>query len=163
MEEQLFETIVNYRQIWPYIILCAVFLILLGILLYNLLKPDSLENRDQASKNLLKKEDLPKTNKLDKIDEKTLLQRLKKGLTKTRLHLNVHLAELFKTKQKLDSTVLEAIHETLYHSDIGVSTVEKLITHLESTLDSKKEYDFDTLKQELSHKALEIAKRIASA
>lgn len=55
------------------------------------------------------------------------LDRLKKGLTKTREILNTDIEDLFKGGKKLDGSTLEQLEEILITADVGVQTTMTLI------------------------------------
>lgn len=81
------------------------------------------------------------------------LQRLKTGLTKTRDALRGNLESLFTGKTKIDSGVLEKLHEALYRADIGVQTADKLVDHVRTTLGKEEAADWAAVSRELKAKA----------
>jgi fused signal recognition particle receptor len=58
------------------------------------------------------------------------LANLKAGLSRTRQAIGAGLADLFAGSPKLDSALLERIHETLYRADIGVRATDKLVASI---------------------------------
>ncbi len=81
------------------------------------------------------------------------LQRLKMGLAKTRDALRGNLESLFTGKTKIDSSVLEKLHEALYRADIGVQTADKLVDHIRTTLGKEDAADWTAVSRELKIKA----------
>lgn len=63
-------------------------------------------------------------------DSSSWLQRLRTGLSKTRLQLRDNLLRLMGSGQKLDESTLEQIHEVLYRSDMGAETADHLVETL---------------------------------
>jgi fused signal recognition particle receptor len=61
-------------------------------------------------------------------DQASWLNRLKQGLSKTRNQLN--LARLFGGRSAINDQLLEEVHETLYRSDMGVETADRLVGSL---------------------------------
>jgi fused signal recognition particle receptor len=87
------------------------------------------------------------------VDRAGWLHRLKTGLTKTRDALRGNLESLFTGKTKIDSGVLEKLHEALYRADIGVMTADKLVDHVRATLGKEEAADWDAVSWELKAKA----------
>ena len=157
MKEIVIQFAMQQTNLLLGIILSVLFFILLIVLISLLFKsekelsfPSHKKLQDQVSVNQSISEDLKE------IDSGSLLEKLKSGLAKTRLKLTSGIEEIFKGKNKLDGDSLESLYEILYQSDIGVSTVDKLIKHVESSIVPDSEYNIDFLKQELCNKSLEL-------
>jgi len=89
-------------------------------------------------------------------EEASWLTRLKAGLSKTRLSLQSNLSELFSKKQNIDENLLESIHETLYRSDLGVSTIDKLVDRLRHSLPKTQEISWEDVKNILAAESEKI-------
>lgn len=87
-----------------------------------------------------------------------LIKGLSEGLNKTRALLSGRLDALFQNKNPLDHKLLESVHETLYKSDMGVTTTDKLVAHLEAAARKEEVCDAGFVKDCLSKKVLEILK-----
>lgn len=68
-------------------------------------------------------------------DQSSWLNRLKQGLSKTRSQLN--LARLFGGKSVINDQLLEEVHETLYRSDMGVETADRLVASLKKKFSTR--------------------------
>jgi fused signal recognition particle receptor len=77
------------------------------------------------------------------------LDRLKKGLTKTREILNTDIEDLFKGGQKLDGSTLEQLEEILITADVGVQTTMTLIERVSKAKVSDAQGVKDVLKKEI--------------
>jgi len=73
-------------------------------------------------------------------EEKSLFQRLRQGLSKTRTALTGRLDRLFLGKKQITPDLLDALEEILYTSDIGVATTQELIQSVQEKI-SRKELD----------------------
>ena len=93
---------------------------------------------------------------VDNKSEKSLLRSLSDGLSKTRSVLSGSLDALFQNKSKIDRDLLDSVYETLYKSDMGVSTTEKLVAHLKTASEKKEACDSKFVKKCLGDKVLEI-------
>ena len=91
-----------------------------------------------------------------KKESKSLIKSLSEGLGKTRAALGGGLDRLFHGEKKLDRELLESVHETLYKSDMGVATTDKLVKHLEQTASGQDVCTSEFVKETLSKKILEI-------
>lgn len=97
------------------------------------------------------------------LDEKTILQQLNTGLNKTRNLFHQHLTRVFQQKNCLKSDVIEALHEMLYRSDMGVATVEKLVSSVEQKYRDQSDVSLDVVKSHLRQKVLEITEDAANS
>lgn len=79
------------------------------------------------------------------INPEKWLQKLKSGLSKTRTLLYENLKPLFLTKNKLDDELLEKIYATLYKADLGVKTVNSLISDLKKQIKKEEIINFDVI------------------
>jgi fused signal recognition particle receptor len=79
-----------------------------------------------------KKRDTPSTS-----EHRTLFQRLRQGLSKTRHTLAGRLDRLFLGKKEITEDLLEELEEILFTSDIGVTTTDELIDLLKEKLNRK--------------------------
>lgn len=68
-------------------------------------------------------------------DQKSWLGRLKQGLSRTRNQLN--LSRLFGGKTVINDQLLEEVHETLYRSDMGVETADRLVASLKKKFSAR--------------------------
>ncbi|MCX6116550.1 MAG: signal recognition particle-docking protein FtsY [Proteobacteria bacterium] len=84
-----------------------------------------------------------------KISEESWVSRLAAGLARTKESLTGGLKSLFGTPVKLDSAILEKIHEHLYRSDIGVKTADRLIEGLKEDLTSSDTHAWPDIKRSL--------------
>lgn len=66
----------------------------------------------------------------EEFDRTSWVQRLHKGLRKTRDHLNSGLAAIFSRADPLEGETIENLREVLFRADLGVSCTEKLVDHL---------------------------------
>lgn len=87
-------------------------------------------------------------------DNASWLSRLQHGLSKTRHSLQSSMSTLFQGK-KIDESTLETLHETLFRSDIGVATADKLVEHVNKSLKGKNS-NWEEVKTELHQAAYEI-------
>lgn len=65
------------------------------------------------------------------LNDQQWFQKLKKGLSKTRNQFTDRLSAIFSDRKILDDELLEELHETLFRSDLGIETTEKLVSHIE--------------------------------
>ena len=87
-------------------------------------------------------------------DDASWLSKLQQGLSKTRNSLQNSMSNLFQGK-KIDDTTLESLHETLFRSDIGVATADKLVGHVNNSLKGKNS-SWEEVKNELHKAAYDI-------
>ena len=66
--------------------------------------------------------------------ELTWAEKMTRSLTRSREFLSLQIAGLFGAGAKLDESLLEKIHETLYRADFGVATTEKMIGQIKLAL-----------------------------
>ncbi|MGQ9559000.1 MAG: signal recognition particle-docking protein FtsY [Candidatus Oleimicrobiaceae bacterium] len=66
----------------------------------------------------------------------SVVDRLRSGLTKTRLVLNERLARVVGTRRVVDDLLLDQLEEALIAADVGVAASEKLIAQLREALRS---------------------------
>ncbi|MBT8381782.1 MAG: signal recognition particle-docking protein FtsY [Ignavibacteriaceae bacterium] len=82
------------------------------------------------------------------------LEKLKKGLTKTRTKLFNSVTEVFTGKIKIDDETLEKLEEILISADIGYELVEKIVENVRVKLKSEKDRSnisiINTIKDELT-------------
>jgi fused signal recognition particle receptor len=82
-------------------------------------------------------------------EQKSILQRLRYGLSKTRTHLTGRLDQLFLGKKEITEDLLEELEEILFTSDIGVVTTGRLIDSVQDKLKRKELKDPEKLKDVL--------------
>ncbi|MFK7825007.1 MAG: signal recognition particle-docking protein FtsY [Oligoflexales bacterium] len=141
-----------------------VFLVLM--MLSKLLAPHThVESKDQSGEpdeTLLvstpssdkKDSDAAVIKEIKATDKASWLGKLQQGLSKTRNSLQSSMSNLFQGK-KIDDTTLESLHETLFRSDIGVATADKLVGHVNSSLKGKNS-SWEEVKSELHKAAFDI-------
>lgn len=84
---------------------------------------------------------------------RSLFQRLKNGLSKTRQILNTDINKLFDGKRQIDDELLEELEEILITADIGVKTTTELIQGISKKVSSEK-LDSDGFKKILKQEIL---------
>ena len=104
---------------------------------------------------ILKK--IPK-NKKTPPSPKNWLSQIPSGLSKTRSFFHTSLSEIFSDGRQLDKETLNKIHETLYRSDMGIKTVNKLVRQLQDS-HSNEQPNLADIKETLRTKSLEILKK----
>ena len=82
--------------------------------------------------------------------------KLKNGLSKTKVSINEKINNVFSNFRKVDEDLLEELEEALIMSDVGMETSEKIIEELRSKIKKDKIEDADEVKQALK----EIIKNI---
>ena len=82
--------------------------------------------------------------------------KLKNGLSKTKVSINEKINNVFSNFRKVDEELLEELEEALIMSDVGMETSEKIIEELRSKIKKDKIEDADEVKQALK----EIIKNI---
>lgn len=85
---------------------------------------------------------------------------LKTALKKTEENFFGRLRKAFSNSDK--KQVVEEVEEILYTSDLGPTTVQKLMTAIDSELNSKQASDLHQVKEALRHEMLEILKPVQS-
>lgn len=96
----------------------------------------------------------------------SLIERLKKGLEKTRSKIGMGFKNIFKSNRNIDADVLEELEALLLQSDMGVRPVDKLIQDIHAAWktgvikDTNEIYDFlkNKIKQNLSKWNTELKK-----
>lgn len=68
----------------------------------------------------------------------SLFKKLRSGLAKTRSKLSSALASVLVAGRKIDSQLLDELHDTFISADIGVASTDKLITELQDAYRSRK-------------------------
>lgn len=106
-------------------------------------------------KSLVRRETSP-LEEAQKEKNHLIFKNLSVGLEKTRVFLSHSIDSLFHGKTSIDEDLLESLHETLYRSDMGVTTTDKLISHLRKTVANEKNCDSSFIKDCLSKKILEL-------
>ena len=95
-------------------------------------------------------------DKNDADQEKSLFQRLQKGLSNTRSTLAGRLDRLFLGKKEIDEDFLEELEEILFTSDIGVATTQDLINSVQEKVARKELKDPKKLKDAFKDVVLSI-------
>jgi fused signal recognition particle receptor len=83
------------------------------------------------------------------VQDKSVFQRLRQGLSKTRATLTGRLDRLFLGKKEITDALLEELEEILFTSDIGVATTQQLIHSVQEKVDRKELKDPEKLKDVL--------------
>lgn len=84
------------------------------------------------------------------------LKRLKQGLQKTRNAFEEKMGGIFSGAKKLDQDILDELHESLFRSDIGVATTDKLVNHIQKTLGHEPKVTWAQVQAGLRDKAVEL-------
>jgi fused signal recognition particle receptor len=84
-----------------------------------------------------------------RVQDKSVFQRLRQGLSKTRATLTGRLDRLFLGKKEITDALLEELEEILFTSDIGVATTQQLIHSVQEKVDRKELKDPEKLKDVL--------------
>ncbi len=95
---------------------------------------------------VIPKEEPPAEKPKPKVDEASLFQRLRKGLTKTRESFVKKLDTFLAHYKKIDEELFEDVFSALIAADVGVSTSEQLIELVKERLESKKLEDPQSVK-----------------
>ena len=106
-----------------------------------------------------KKTALNKTE-VTEVGSSSFMKSIAEGLGKTRSLISGGLDALFQSKTKLDGDLLESVYETLYKSDMGVKTTEKLVAHLKDKAAHEEICDSQFVKKCLSEKVFQILKDV---
>ena len=77
----------------------------------------------------------------DILDEKGFFERLKEGLAKTHLSFVSRIEELLAGRTSVDDELIENLEEALILSDIGVATSQRIIEHLQESVERKELQD----------------------
>jgi len=85
----------------------------------------------------------------DKEEERSLFDRLREGLSKTRAGLTERLDSLILGKRKIDEGLLEEIEEILFTSDLGVTASRELIDIVRAGVERKELDNPEVLKEAL--------------
>lgn len=109
--------------IW--ILACLGFILFL-ILLYYLFV---VRQRRVSGTSKIEKNELKAADERQESIQQNWLENLRSGLSKTRDSMRHGLQQLFQ-KTKITDEVLESLHELLYKADIGVKTVDKLVSKI---------------------------------
>ena len=89
-------------------------------------------------------------------DNPGLVERLRRGLTRTRSNLGEGLASLFRGHRQIDDELLEELEMLLVGADIGVETTTRLIDELSSEISRKQLADSDSVLTALREKLAAI-------
>ncbi len=81
---------------------------------------------------------------------------LKEALSNTRSNLFGRIKNVFSSSSGNSDEDLEALEEVLYTSDLGASTVQKLMEGMTEKLNSQEQKDFEKVRLALKHEMLEI-------
>lgn len=93
---------------------------------------------------------------LKQTDRMSWLMRLKTGLAKTRDSLQKSLEGIFVGKTRIDTEVLEKLHEVLYRADVGAQTADKLVDKVRKTLGQQDAADWSAVAQCIRDEAKSI-------
>lgn len=98
---------------------------------------------------------LPDKDKTAPPPSRSVIQRLKDGLSRTRQVLTTDIDKLFVGKRQIDDELLEELEEILITADIGVKTATDLIQRISAKFSSVK-LDSDGFKKVLKQEILEL-------
>ena len=84
------------------------------------------------------------------------LERLRRGLSKSRIGIQQSLSAIFSGKTKIDEQLLEDLHAALYRADVGVAAADSLVDHVRSTIDKEQAADPIAISQALKERATQI-------
>ncbi|NRA43391.1 MAG: signal recognition particle-docking protein FtsY [Oligoflexales bacterium] len=137
-------------------------LVLLNNLLVQKTEPESEKAKPSLDRSQAKTEDSAAVSlteaaaitEIKATDNASWLSKLHQGLSKTRNSLQSGMSSLFQGK-KIDDATLESLHETLFRSDIGVATADKLVEHVNNSLKGKNS-SWEEVKSELHQAAHNI-------
>jgi|SRR5215469_6639755 len=88
--------------------------------------------------------------------EPNLLERLKKGIEKTRAGLADRLEEAFSGRKEIDAGLLEELEYALITADIGVSTTTEILESIRQSADRKQLSDSQQVKQLIAEHLLGV-------
>lgn len=91
-------------------------------------------------------------------EEKTLLQKLRSGLKKTKSNLGAQLDNIAKAGRKVDDTILEELEETLIQSDMGVNVTTHLIELVNEKIRSNQLSDASAVRKLIHDDLLQVFK-----
>lgn len=95
------------------------------------------EPESPATEKSLVKELVKEAEKPEAEPEPSWIERLNKGLTKTRTGFIGKLKKLVLGSTKIDSDLLEELEEALYEADVGVKTTEELLAYLHEKVEKE--------------------------
>jgi fused signal recognition particle receptor len=88
--------------------------------------------------------------------EPNLLERLKKGIEKTRAGLADRLEDAFSGRKEIDAAVLEELEYALITADIGVATTTEILESIRQRADRKQLADVQQVKQLIAEHLLGV-------
>ncbi len=88
--------------------------------------------------------------------EETLLERLKKSVSKTKTELSARVEQLLTGDRPVDPALLTQLEAALLSADIGVSTTKEVLASLRRQVTEKKLAEAAALKQELKSELVRI-------
>lgn len=89
-----------------------------------------------------------------------LFARLKERLQKTRQNFTKKIDRIFLGKREITPELLDELEEALVTADIGINTVESLLSAIKEEVSRKELRDSEALKARLKEKMLEILTRV---
>lgn len=92
----------------------------------------------------------------------SLLDRMKKAVTRTRDNLQERMDDLLSLARPLDETALEELESTLIASDIGVATSQEIVENLRQQASRQQIQDGAELRQLLKQEMLQILNGVPS-
>lgn len=137
------------------ILLFACGFVFLSLCTYFLVK-----NRQKKQPRLRYKSNKKNRAKLQTSDQKGLLKQLNLSLSKTRVLFSEHLENIFQQKGRLTSDRLDSLHEMLYRSDMGIETVEKLVSSVKKEFKNDSNATLETIKTHLRQKVSELTQQV---
>ena len=111
---------------------------------------------ERRDKQVLERE-IEKETEIEEQPEKldSLIERLRKGVGKTRIHILNNLSEAVLGKKEIDEDLLDDLEEVLIGSDIGPETTRRILESITEKVERKELTDPEVLQKEIQ---LEIEK-----
>src|SRR6202020_662040 len=88
--------------------------------------------------------------------EPNLLDKLKAGIQKTRSGLVDRIEDVLSGKKEIDADLLEELEYTLITADLGVRTVEEILTSIQQRMDRSMANDAAEIKNLIREHLLEV-------
>ena len=156
--ESLYHAIFNERELLIYVVLTICIISLALWVVWRKLRqnkaPGAQSNTVDGQPSA--KEQLSSRSGVLPEAPKTLAEQIQTGLQRTRKSIWEGFDDLISGKVKFNQEVLEKLHESLYRSDIGVQTTDKIINSLKQSLQNKNDPSWEDLQSAIAKRAEEI-------
>ena len=98
--------------------------------------------------------EIKKETEIEEQSEKadSLIERLRKGVGKTRTHILNNLSEAVLGKKEIDEDLLDDLEEVLIGSDIGPETTRRILESITEKVERKELTDPEVLQKEIHWK-----------